>query len=66
MYDNLSTKHLLSQYMTRQRSQVDPSDSFDCVLPSGNFFKFDLNIDAQNPPQGWSIYQLTDNPEVSQ
>ena len=52
--------------MKRQRPKADPSDYFDFVLPSGNFFKFDLNIYAQNLPQGWSIYQLTDNPEVSQ
>ena len=52
--------------MTRQRPQADSSDSFDCVLPSGNCFKFDLNIDTQNLPQGWTIYQLTENPEVSQ
>ena len=52
--------------MTRQQPKANPSGSFDCVLPSGNFFKFDLNIDAQNPPQGWSIYQLTTNSEVSQ
>lgn len=35
------------------------------VLPSGIFFKFDLNIDTWRLPLGWSMYQLT-NPEVSQ
>ena len=35
---------------------------FDEVLPSGNSFKFVLE---NNPPQGWSIYQLTINSEVS-
>ena len=52
--------------MKRQRPKADAADYFDKVLPSGNFFKFDLNIDAQKPPLGWSIYQLTTNPEVSQ
>ena len=35
---------------------------FDEVLPSGNSFKYVLDND---PPQGWSIYQLTTNSEVS-
>ena len=35
---------------------------FDEVLPSGTSFKFVLDND---PPQGWSIYQLTTNSEVS-
>ena len=52
--------------MKRQRPKADPSDYFDFVLPSGNFFRFDFNIDSQKPPQGWSIYQLTEDPEVSQ
>ena len=33
------------------------------VLPSGNSFKFIL--DNNKPPQGWSIYQLSVNSEVS-
>ena len=52
--------------MKRQRPKADSDDYFDFVLPSGKIFKFDLNTDAQKPPQGWSIYQLTENPEVSQ
>ena len=35
---------------------------FDEVLPSGKSFKFVLD---NNPPQGWSIHQLTTNSEVS-
>ena len=52
--------------MKRKQPKADPSHYFDFVLPSGNFFKFDLNTNTQNTPQGWSIYQLTENPEVSQ
>ena len=51
--------------MKRKQPKADPSHYFDFVLPSGNFFKFDLNTNTQDPPQGWSIYQLTENPEVS-
>ena len=35
---------------------------FDTVLPSGDSFNFVLD---NKPPQGWSIYQLTTNSEVS-
>ena len=51
--------------MKRKQPKADSDDYFDFVLPSEIFFKFDLNTDAQKPPQGWSIYQLTENPEVN-
>ena len=52
--------------MKRKWPKAVADNYFDKVLPSGIFFKFDLNIDTHKPPQGWSIYQLTENPEVSQ
>ena len=52
--------------MKRKHPKAIAGDSFDQVLPSGNSFQFDLNIDTQKPPQGWSVYQLTTNLEVSQ
>ena len=52
--------------MKIKHPKADDFNVFYKVLPSGKFFKFDLNIDTQRPPQGWSIYKLTENPEVSQ
>ena len=52
--------------MKKEHPNAVAADYFDKVLPLGNSFKFDLNTDAQKPPQGWSIYQLTSNTEVSQ
>ena len=47
----------------RQKHPEAVAYCFDTVLPSGNSFNFVL--DNNNPPQGWSIYQLTTNSEVS-